>query len=41
MRQQLIDRKGERKKILLAAWDDAVQQQDTDRSLEILKELDI
>ncbi len=41
MRQQLIDRKGERKKILLAAWDDAVQQQDTDRSLEILKELDM
>ncbi len=41
MRQQLIDRKDERKKILLAAWDDAVQQQDTDRSLEILKELDM
>jgi len=41
MRQQLIDRKGERKKILLAAWDDAVQQQETDRSLEILKELDM
>ena len=41
MRQQLIDRKGERKKILLAAWDDAIQQQDTDRSLEILKELDM
>jgi hypothetical protein len=41
MRQQLIDRKGERKKILLAAWDDAVQQQETDRSIEILKELDM
>ncbi len=41
MRQQLIDRKDERKKILLAAWDDAVQQQETDRSLEILKELDM
>ncbi|MBN1361351.1 MAG: hypothetical protein JW993_12205 [Sedimentisphaerales bacterium] len=41
MRQQLMDRKDERKKILLAAWDDAIQQQDTDRSLEILKELDM
>ena len=41
MRQQLIDRKGERKKILLAAWDDAIQRQETDRSLEILKELDM
>ena len=41
MRQQLIDRKTERKKILLAAWDDAVQRQETDRSLEILKELDM
>ncbi|UCD49790.1 MAG: hypothetical protein JSW27_19940 [Phycisphaerales bacterium] len=41
MRQRLIDRKGERKKILLAAWDDAVQRQETDRSLEILKELDM
>jgi hypothetical protein len=41
MRQQLIDRKDERKKILLAAWDDAVQQQETDRSLEILRELDM
>lgn len=41
MRQQLIDRKAERKKILLAAWDDAIQRQETDRSLEILKELDM
>ncbi len=41
MRQKLIDRKGERKKILLAAWDDAIQRQETDRSLEILKELDM
>ncbi len=40
LRQELVDRKDERKKILLAAWDDAVQQQDTDRSLEILKDLD-
>ncbi|GAF72838.1 unnamed protein product, partial [marine sediment metagenome] len=30
-----------RKKILLTAWDDAVKRQDTDRSLEILRELDL
>jgi len=41
MRQKLLDKKQERKKILLSAWDDAVKQQDTDRSLEILKELDL
>ena len=41
LRQKLVDRKDEHKKILLAAWDDAVQQQETDRSLEILKELDM
>ena len=41
MRQRLIDSKQERKKILLAAWDDAIQSQDTDRSLQILKELDM
>lgn len=41
MRQTLLDKKQQRKKILLAAWDDAVQQQETDRSLEILKELDL
>ncbi len=40
MRQKLIEKKGERKRILLAAWDDAVKRQDTDRSLEILRELD-
>jgi len=40
MRQRLLDSKQERKKILLAAWDDAVKCQDTDRSLQILKELD-
>ena len=27
--------------MLLAAWDDAVKRQDTDRSLEILRELDL
>jgi len=40
LRKELVDRKGERKKILLAAWDDAVHQQDTDRCLEVLKDLD-
>jgi hypothetical protein len=40
MRQVLLDKKQERKRILLAAWDDAIQNQETDRSLEILKELD-
>jgi len=41
MRQKLFDKKQERKKILLTAWDDAVKRQDTDRSLEILRELDL
>jgi len=40
MRQQLLDKKEERKKILLNAWDDAVKRRATDRSLEILKDLD-
>jgi hypothetical protein len=41
MRQKLLDSKEERKKILLAAWDNAVKSQETDRSLAILKELDM
>ena len=41
MRQILLDQKQERKKILLAAWDHAVRGQETDRSLNILKELDL
>jgi outer membrane protein assembly factor BamD (BamD/ComL family) len=41
MRQRLLDKKEERKKILLTAWDEAVERQATDRSLEILKELDL
>jgi len=41
MQQKLIDKKAERKKILLTAWDDAVKRQATDRSLEILRELDL
>ena len=40
MRQVLLDKKQERKRVLLAAWDDAIQRQETDRSLDILKELD-
>lgn len=41
LRQRLVERKEERKRILLAAWDDAVTRQETDRSLEILRELDM
>jgi len=40
MRQQLIDKKNDRKRVLLTAWDDAVKRQATDRSLELLRELD-
>ncbi|MHC4508576.1 MAG: hypothetical protein ACYTAO_06385 [Planctomycetota bacterium] len=40
MRQILLDKKRQRKRVLLAAWDDAVKSQETDRSLDILKELD-
>jgi len=40
MRQRLVDKKEERKKVLLSAWDDAVKRQATDRSIEILRELD-
>lgn len=41
MRKRLIEKKQHRKKSLLAAWDKAVKRQETDRSLEILKELDL
>ncbi|MHC4596057.1 MAG: hypothetical protein ACYS19_14100, partial [Planctomycetota bacterium] len=41
MRHKLFDKKQQHKGILLAAWDDAVKRQETDRSLEILKELDL
>jgi hypothetical protein len=41
MRPRLIEKKGEHKKVLLNAWDDAVKRRATDRSLEILKELDL
>jgi len=40
MRQRLADRKEDRKKVLLNSWDDAVKRQATDRSLDILRELD-
>ncbi len=41
MRQRLVDKKEERKRTLLAAWDEAVRHQETDRSLNVLKELDL
>jgi hypothetical protein len=41
LRIKLIEKREERKKILLNAWDDAVKRRATDRSLEILKELDL
>lgn len=41
MRQRLLDKKEERKRTLLTAWDDAIKRQETDRSLEVLKELDL
>jgi len=40
LRRRLMEKKEERKKVLLNAWDDAVKRGATDRSLEILKELD-
>ena len=41
MRQQLVDRKEQHKRTLLSAWDNAIRRQETDRSLEILRELDM
>jgi predicted DNA-binding WGR domain protein/uncharacterized membrane protein YciS (DUF1049 family) len=41
MRQKLIDKKDERKKVLLKLWDEAVRRQSTDQSLQILRELDM
>ncbi len=40
MRQHLHEKREEHKKELLSAWDNAVQHQDTDKGLAILKELD-
>jgi hypothetical protein len=41
MRQELVDRKEQHKRSLLSAWDSAIKRQETDRSLEILRELDM
>jgi hypothetical protein len=41
LRPRLVERKEQRKRALLASWDDAVKRQETDRSLEILRELDM
>jgi FlaA1/EpsC-like NDP-sugar epimerase len=41
LRHQLVERKEERKRELLATWDEAVKRQDTDRSLQILRKLDM
>jgi hypothetical protein len=40
LRQKMTDKKEERKKVLLNAWDDAVRREATNRSLEILRDLD-
>ncbi len=41
LRQNLLDKKQQRKQQLLNQWDQAIQNKDTDLSLEILKELDL
>jgi hypothetical protein len=41
VRQKLVEKKEQRKKELLQAWDEAVKRRETDRSLEVLKELDL
>jgi hypothetical protein len=41
LRYKLVEMKERRKRMLLASWDEAVKHQETDRSLEILKELDM
>ena len=41
MHAQLQERKDRHKRVLLADWDLAVRNKDTDRGLEILKELDL
>jgi len=40
LQQKLIEKREQRKRQLLAAWDEAVKREDTDRSLMVLKELD-
>lgn len=41
LRQELVDHKEQHKRSLLTAWDNAIKRQETDRSLEILRELDM
>jgi len=41
MTQKLLNQKEQRKKELLAAWDEAIKKQDTNSSLRVLKELDL
>ena len=41
MQHKLVEKKEQRKRELLAAWDQAVKKADTDYSLMILKELDL
>jgi hypothetical protein len=41
LRQKLSDKKEQCKRQLLAEWDQAVKRQDTDKSLAVLKELDL
>jgi hypothetical protein len=41
MQHELVEKKEQRKRELLAAWDQAVKKADTDYSLMILKELDL
>ncbi|MHC4152182.1 MAG: hypothetical protein ACYSSP_08795 [Planctomycetota bacterium] len=41
LRKKLIDKKEERKKQLLMIWDESVKRQETDRSLQLLRELDM
>jgi len=41
LRGKLVEKKEERKKQLLTLWDDAVRREATDRSIEILRELDM
>lgn len=41
LRQKLVERKEKRKRMLFAAWDEAVKRHETDRGLELLRELDM
>jgi ABC-type multidrug transport system fused ATPase/permease subunit len=41
LKQKLIEKKEQRKRRLLADWDEAVKKEDTDGSIMVLKELDL